>query len=193
MQEIEYAGEVERSPEIDRSLNLRAREVARTIWKRGTGFVRANRQAWDNELLVDGVPVNWTPLDRARFDRHGLGVEAANTAFDRAITAQETPYSLASEIAFLVGNKIKRGAALLGACGLAVAGAALGIFAALEANTPDSVLVQRAIDGFKEARAPDPPSAADVREMYLWMMAVALFAVIAGLHYAREWFRPKAR
>jgi hypothetical protein len=156
-------------------------------WHSPINIFGANRQVVDDRLSVASNPVRWTSFDRARSERWRLKVESAEEALSLARAEQAKPYSLAIEIARMVGTKTKTALSLLGAVGLAVTGLALGIGAAIQARNPDWVLVQAAMDAHEAHRV---PTASDERDFLFAMLGFGVLLLIAGLHAIREWWRP---
>lgn len=183
MDQIGFAVEVERAP-----MSRRERVMRAVLWP--VGAFQPSRQVRDAELLIDGEPAKWTTFDQARFDQHRRAVEVAEAALDRARWEQGSPYSLADMALPVIEQKIRRAGILIRAVGVACVGAGIGILGAIEASQPDSVLAQRAL---KDAPAFAPPSASDERIFYLWLSGAGVLVLIAGLYFAREWFRAARR
>jgi hypothetical protein len=156
-------------------------------WHSPINIFGANRRVLDDRLSVAGKPARWTSYDRARCERHRLKVAVAEEALNVARAEQAKPYSLAIEIARIIGTKSKSTLSLLGAVGLAVTGLALGIGVAIEARKPDGVLVQAAMQTHEAHHA---PTASDERDFLFGMLAFGVVLLIAGLHAIREWWRP---
>lgn len=77
--------------------------------------------------------------------------------------------------------------AWLSAVAAACAGIALGIFGAIGANQPDSVLLERAM---KSVRPGSPlPTAADERFFLLGLIGIGVVLLIFGVFKAMEWER----
>jgi hypothetical protein len=175
----DHAREAEPSP--------RAGERIRRAMLWPIDFCRANRRAVDDQLSINGKAARCTVFDRAHFDRHRREVAAAENALNLARTEQAKPYSLASEVARMTKEKIDSGLSLLGRAALALTGAGLSIFAAIEARQPDSVLMQHAT---QVHQAPPPPSASDQRDLLLWLISVGVVLLIGGLYGVMKWARP---
>jgi hypothetical protein len=153
-------------------------------WVSPISAFRANRRISDDQLSVAGKPARWTSYDRARSERCRLKVEAAEEALNLARAEQGRSYSLAIEIAQMIGKKTKSALSLLGAVGLAATGLALGIGAAVQARKPDWVLVQAAMQAHEVHRV---PTASDERDFLFGMLAVGVVLLIAGLGAIQEW------
>ena len=184
MEQIEYAGEVEQTSAPTHDRLLRAILFPISVF-------RANRLIRDQELLVDGKPADWTTYDQARLEKHRQAVEAAETVLTRARSEQSAPYSLASAVAPVMRCKIVSTFSLLGAVGMACAGAVIGILAAIWARQPDSVLLESAMKSAHEGSP--PPSVCDERDFYLTMLGIGITVLILALYRARECVRALRR
>lgn len=172
---------------MTRQLLLKILPQVKGSWDSPINIFRANRRQSDDQLSVAGNPARWTSFDHARSERHRRAVSAAYDALELARADQAKPYSLVSEVARMSRAKTKSALTLLGALGLATAGAVLGICAAIQARKPDWVLVQAAMQVQEAHRM---PTASDERDFLFAMLGFGVLLLIGGLHAIREWWRP---
>src|SRR5690348_12566036 len=94
------------------------------------------------------------------------------------------------EAAWAIWRIVKRIVSLAAALGLTVSGGAVGIWAALQVRLPDPALLKMA----KNLRAmTPPPSAAEMRDLYLQMLGAGVVVLIWGVLWLREWSGPLLR
>ena len=154
---------------------------------------RKNRRASVDEVTVDGRLVERTKLDRARFDRHQVAVDAAEKALNVARSQQAKPYSIAAEAAHQMERMINSAGRLLGAVGLACAGVALAVYGAIEANTPDAILVERAMELRAAVPPPSLPDGSTTRAVYLYLLGWGIALGIAGIVWLVVWLKAPLR
>src|SRR4051794_11653828 len=78
------------------------------------GVLRANRVMAGDRLLINGNPASWTSIDRTHSNRHQGKVGTAEDALNLARAEQAKPYSLAGEVARIIGDRIEAAVGLLG-------------------------------------------------------------------------------